>query len=242
MRGSELTPVTPFLGFYEPFCSLSHLVGAAAFLVLGVFLVRRTPGAGARVAVGVFVFTSVSLLSLSGVYHLLPEGPANEVLVRLDHAAIYGLIAGSFTPVLWFYFHGAWRWVPMALVWLAAATSITFKTIYFDDVPDAVGTASYLVFGWAGAILGVVMWRRRGFRVIALLLASGVTYSLGAILLGVDDRTLVPGLINLHEVWHLAVLAGLALHWAFVLRAVRESAAASAGADPEPGCEAGASA
>ena len=103
-------------GFSDPVSSLSHLAGAMVFALLSIILLQRGRGDFGRMAsLSVFAFSSVLLLSLSGVYHLLTPGTAGrEVLQRLDHAAIFVLIAGSFTPVHAILFRGAWRWGMLA--------------------------------------------------------------------------------------------------------------------------------
>src|SRR5215213_5458383 len=105
-------PLTPIPGFADPFSSLSHLLGAVVFLALGFVLIRRGAGNTARVvSLLIFILGSVLLLSVSGTYHLLdPTGTAREVMRRLDHAAIFVLIACSFTPPHVIMFRGAGRW------------------------------------------------------------------------------------------------------------------------------------
>ena len=88
----------------------------------------------------VFAFSCVLLLSISGVYHLLsPGGSGRYVLHRLDHAAIFILIAGSFTPVHAILFRGPWRWGMLAGVWTMAITGLTLKTVYFTSIPEWFG-------------------------------------------------------------------------------------------------------
>src|SRR5947209_1613726 len=102
-------------GFYEPFSSASHLLGAGVFLFLGLFLLRRGRGDRARVTyLAVYVFTGVFLLSMSGVYHMHARGgPARQILARLDHAGVFLLIAGTFTPAHGILFRGPLRWGPL---------------------------------------------------------------------------------------------------------------------------------
>jgi channel protein (hemolysin III family) len=108
-------------GFSDPVSSLSHLAGAVTFAILGAFLIARGRGAGSVISLAVFAFSCVLLLSLSGVYHLLSPGTAGRsVLLRLDHAAIFVLIAGSFTPVHVILLRDLWHWHLLAWIWLAA--------------------------------------------------------------------------------------------------------------------------
>ena len=86
--------------FHEPFSAASHLLGAVVFVALGYRLLRRGRGDRARLLfLGVYAASCVLLLSVSGVYHMTARGgPAHRVMERLDHSAIFVLIAGTFTP------------------------------------------------------------------------------------------------------------------------------------------------
>jgi channel protein (hemolysin III family) len=207
-------------GFHEPFSAMSHLGGALVFAVLGVFLLRRGRGDGRRILLlGVFAFTSVLLLSMSGVFHMLPEPSSRRaVLERLDHAAIFALIAGTHTPVQGLFFRGLARWGVLTFMWLVAATGITLFTIFHDSLPRGLGTTVFLMMGWTAGIAGFVVWRRYGTARVRLLVLGGVVYSIGAILLGMEWPTLVEGLIGPHEVWHVAVLVAMGMHWRVMFR------------------------
>jgi channel protein (hemolysin III family) len=206
-------------GFSEPFSSLSHLAGAVIFACLGVSLVRRGQGDGGRVvSLAVFAFSCVLLLSISGVYHLLsPSGVPRYVLHRLDHAAIFILIAGSFTPVHAILFRGAWRWGMLACVWAMAITAITLKTVYFTSMPEWLGLLLYLGLGWFGLVSGIALARRFGFRFILPLVWGALAYTLGALVDFLDWPDPFPAVFGAHELFHLAVLAGIAFHWQFIL-------------------------
>ncbi|MBA3482948.1 MAG: hemolysin III family protein [Pirellulales bacterium] len=210
--------LTAMPGFADPFSSLTHLLGAGVFFILGIFLIRRGAGNTARVcSLVIFVLGSVLLLSISGVYHLLdPGGEARQTLRILDHAAIFILIACSFTPPHIIMFRGPQRWGVLLLVWAFAVAAITLKCFYFREMPTAVGLGMYLGMGWIGLIGGVAMWRQRGFAFIAPIFWGGIAYSIGAIMEYMNWPTVLPGVIQPHEVFHVAVLIGLALHWSFI--------------------------
>ena len=204
-------------GFYEPFSAISHLLGALVFSILSVRLLRRGRGDWRRVAAfSVFAFSSVFLLSMSGVFHMLEEGStARAVLGRLDHAGIFALIAGTHTPIQALFFRGFARWGVLILMWLIAATGITLFSVFYQDLPRGLGVSVYLIMGWIAGGAGIVVWRRAGTASIRLLVLGGLVYSIGAILLGLGWPTIVPGLFGHHDLWHVAVLTALALHWRF---------------------------
>jgi channel protein (hemolysin III family) len=205
-------------GFSEPVSSLTHLAGAAVFAILSAFLIARGRGDARRViSLAVFALSCVLLLSLSGVYHLLSPGtPARGVLLRLDHAAIFVLIAGSFTPVHVILLRALWHWHLLAWIWLAAITGLVLKTVYFDATPQWLGLLMYLGLGWLGLISTIALARRSGVRFVLPLVWGALAYTVGAVAEFLRWPVLVAGIVGPHEVFHLAVLVGISFHWAFV--------------------------
>jgi channel protein (hemolysin III family) len=210
--------IYPIPGFSDPVSSLTHLGGAAVFAILSIGLLRRGWGnTGRVVALAVFAFSCVLLLAVSGVYHLLTPGYAGRaVMLRLDHAAIFGLIAGTFTPVYTILFRGLERWATLLFVWGVAAAGITLKTIFFTDVPEGLGVALYLGFGWVGLYSGTLLARRYGLRFIGPLAWGAAAYTIGAVLEFLYWPRLLDGVVGPHELFHLFVLAGTGCHWRFV--------------------------
>lgn len=206
----------------EPVSSATHLLGAALFLALTVWLLRRHGDSPARVtALLVFGVASVFLLSMSGVYHLLPVGgAARPILRQLDHSAIFVLISGTLTAVHLILFTGRWRWVMLAVAWTICTLGVVLKAVYFEQTPEWLGLGIYLLMGSLGLISTVQLWRLEGRRFVALLLAGGLTYTFGAVLEYLRVPVLLPGVVGPHEIFHLAVLAALGLHWGFVHHAL----------------------
>ncbi len=145
-----------------------------------------------------------------------PTGSARRVMKVIDHAAIFVLIASTFTPVHVILFWRWGRWGVLALVWGFAVTAISIKTIYFYTMPTELGLSLYLGMGWIGAYTGLSIWKRFGFRFMQPMLWGGVAYSIGAVMEFLHWPTLIPGVIQWHEVFHVAVLIGLGFHWAFI--------------------------
>ena len=205
-------------GFSDPVSSLSHLSAAVVFAILSVPLMSRGRGDALRVAsLAVFAFSCVLLLSLSGAYHLLSPGTAaREVLIRLDHAAIFVLIAGSFTPVHVILLRNRWQWHLLAWIWAAAIAGLVLKTVFFDSMPLWLGLLMYLGLGWLGLISTVAIALRSGARFILPLVWGALAYTGGAVVDFLDWPVLVAGAVGPHELFHLAVLAGISFHWAFI--------------------------
>jgi channel protein (hemolysin III family) len=208
-----------FPGIAQPVSSLTHLLGAGVFAALSFIVLRNARGRRGRfVALGIYTISCVMLLSMSGVYHMLPDGSARAVMARLDHAAIFVLIAGTFTPVLGILLTGTERWLPLVFIWTAAVAGVVFKTIYFTDFPEWAGLVFYLGMGWASIVPGIHLWRRYGPAYLQPLIWGGIAYSLGAVLEYLRWPVLIPGVIGSHEVFHLAVLVGISCHWYFMAR------------------------
>lgn len=217
-----MTETQSFLGFADPISSWTHLAGAVVFLVLAGHLWRRHGDTPSRLAaVLVFGASSVFLLAMSGVYHLLEEGGlARAVLRRLDHGGIFVLIAGSITAVHLVLFTGRWRWVMIAVAWILCTQGVVFKTVFFSEVPEWAGLGLYLLMGWLGLITTLRLWWLRGGRFVRLLLAGGVVYTVGAVVDFVGMPVLLPRWIGPHELFHVLVLVALGLHWGFVGQAL----------------------
>jgi len=215
-----VTAIYSIPGFSEPFSSMSHLLAAGLFALTGLFLVLRSRGSHGRLySIGIFVFSVVFLLSMSGVFHLLePGGEPRSILRRLDHAAIFTLIAGTFTPIHVLLFSGWRRWSVLAVVWIFAIAGISVKTIYFNELPEWVGLMLYLLMGWIGALSAVLIFHLHGERYLVPLMAGAVAYTVGAVLDFLRLPTLIDGVVGPHELFHIFVIIGISFHWLLIAR------------------------
>ncbi|MGD8572551.1 MAG: hemolysin III family protein [Gammaproteobacteria bacterium] len=211
-----------FLGFSDPVSSISHLLAAFVFLLIGVRVIYRHRVNTAFIAsMSIFVLAVIFTLSMSGVYHLLtPETPGREVMQRLDHAAIFFLIAATFTPVHVLLFKGFLRWGILLLIWSTAITGITLKSIFFNDINEWLGLTFYLGLGWVGAISGYFLFRRFGWVYLKPLMYGAIAYTIGAVLDYSTYPVLIERVIGPHEIFHLMVIVGIAMHWKFLVRIV----------------------
>lgn len=215
MENVEIYPVG---GIAEPVNCLTHLVGAGVFALLALSLMRRGRGNWGRVAVlGIFAYSAVFLLFVSGLFHLCPpDTNSRRVLWRLDHCAIFILIAGTFTPVHGILFRRAARWVPLAFIWFASMAGVALAAVFLDRSHQSFSLACYIGLGWMGTITGIAIWRHHGSSFVTPLVLGGAVYTLGAMLESLRWPTLIPGVLGPHEVWHVAVLLGIGLHWNFI--------------------------
>ena len=212
--------VYPILGFSDPVSSMTHLFSSPIFFAFGIVMLWKLRGNLDRtVSLFVFTFGVVFLLVMSGVFHLLTPGTSSRyVLQVLDHAAIFFLIAATFTPIHTLQFKGFMRWGILLLVWSTAITGITLKSIYFEEVPEILSLALYLGLGWLGALTGYMLYRRLGSKAILPLIYGAIAYTLGATLEFIHYPVLISGVIGPHELFHLAVLCGIGFHWQFTYR------------------------
>ena len=209
-------------GFNQPVSSMSHLVGAVVYLVLAIVILKRAwPSRVIFWNTFLFVFATVVLLSLSGVYHMFsPGGTPGQVMVRLDVAAIFFLIASTFTPIHGVLFSGWKRWGVLVPLWLIAITGITLRTIFFNSIPYWVGTAIFLAMGWIGLFSSILMWRYYRWEAVGPTLWGGIMYTIGAVGDSFAWPTIIPMVWGSHETFHFFVLAGLGFHWHLVSKIV----------------------
>ena len=194
--------------------SLSHGIGfllAVASLPILVQFSAQRGGTPSVVAASLFCATMILLYGVSTLYHALPAGRAKHWLNRLDHAAIYLFIAGSYMPYLLGVLRGPWGWTLFGIVWGAAALGVVAKL--FDRLRRPLwSTGLYLAMGWVALIAAVPLFERLAAPQLTWLVAGGVAYTLGAVVFHFDSK-----LRYGHFVWHLFVLAGTACHFVAAL-------------------------
>ena len=205
-------------GFCDPIASWTHLAGAAiAALGMLVMYARARSrgllrGASSVLFAGAVVFT----LLMSGIYHALDAHAGRAVMRRADHAAIWVLIAATFTPMIVHHFGGLRRAAFVTVVWVMSVLGIVLKTLYFESIPYWLGLSLYLSLGWFGVVIGVSVMQRFGFARVLPALAGGLVYTGGAALDLLRWPVLIPGYVGPHEVFHLLVLVAVSIHWGFI--------------------------
>ena len=162
-------------GISDPISSLSHLIAAGLACVAAIRLVRlANKNRGRRIALAVYAFCVVALLSVSGVYHSLRNGPARVVMQHADYLAIWFLIAGTFTAIHGVMCRGFWRRWMLTFVWLYVAAAVASQLIWFKCLTGSVGLLMYLVLGWAGLATVIKVGRHIGFRAMRPLWSAGL--------------------------------------------------------------------
>jgi hemolysin III len=193
--------------------SLTHGAGFVASVVgLPVLVIAAAAhgDAAQTVGCGVFAASLIALYSASTLYHALPPSRAKEIFRVLDHALIYVLIAGTYTPFTLGVLRGAWGWTLFGLVWGLAAVGIVFKTLRGLRYPRASALLC-VVMGWLAVAAIQPMVTRVPAAGLVWLVGGGLLYT-GGIAFYAWERQRYS-----HVVWHIFVLAGSVCHFFAVL-------------------------
>ncbi len=156
------------------------------------------------------------MLTVSGIYHLPSLFSRNRrILRRLDHATILVAIAGTYTGVIVLGMSGTTQAVLLVLVWLVAVTGIVLRMVWFDG-PVVLGAIVYLGTGWFLIVHPVAFLEALDGVQMALLVAGGLMYTVGAVLFAMRRPNPWPATFGYHEVWHVFVVAAALCHWVSV--------------------------
>ena len=184
-------------------------------IAFGVLLVLTASTGRERLAAAVFAGAMTGMFGVSALYHRpnWSAGP-RRWLRRLDHAMIYLLIAGTFTPFGLLVLVGAWQVTMLAIVWSGAAVAIFLKLIWIDS-PKWVAAVLGVALGWVG-VVAFPQLTSVGVGGLALLLTGGVLYTAGSIVYVLKRPDPVPLVFGYHEVFHALVIAAAACQYAAV--------------------------
>lgn len=201
----------------ERFSFASHLVGAVAAVAGLVLLALRAQGPLAVTSAVLYGASLVLLLGSSALHHAWhPASQAGRnALRRLDHIAIFGLIAGTYTPVALVGLGGGWGWSVFGVVWGLFALGAVKKALWLH-APRWVSVALYIAMGWTALVAIVPLVRRFPAEALLWMLAGGLFYTGGAVIYGTRRPDLFPRWLGFHGLWHVFVLAGAFAHWWFV--------------------------
>lgn len=199
---------------------VSHQYAFFVSLGCGIALVLAARGRAATVGAAVYAGAVSALLGTSALYHRVTWRPrVRRWMRRLDHAMIFVLIAGTYTPVALLALHGPIATAILWVVWGAALAGIVLKLVWID-APRWLIVALYVALGWVSvAVLGRLP-ATIGWLGVAGLATGGVLYTAGGVVYAARRPDPVPATFGYHEVFHALVLAALALHYAVVAFAV----------------------
>ena len=198
-----------------------HQYGFFAALVAGTFLVVGAPTPTAALGAAVYAASVCALFGVSALYHRITwTPPVRRWLRHLDHAVIFVLIAGTYTPVGLLVLEGPLAIWVLVVVWSGAAAGIALN-LGWRQAPGWVGVVVYVALGWVAVVALPQLLRQLGVVGTGLLVAGGLAYSAGALVYARRRPNPAPAVFGYHEIFHLLVVVGVALHFAAVTLAVR---------------------
>ncbi|MDX3239304.1 hemolysin III family protein [Streptomyces sp. ME03-5709C] len=184
-----------------------------AVLVAGVVLTAFAASTRGRIACAVFTLTACALFGVSALYHRGDWGPrASAVLRRLDHANIFLIIAGTYTPFTLLLLPDGKQELLLWLVWAGALAGIAFRVLWVG-APRWLYTPCYIALGWAAIFFLPDFLRHGGTAVLVLIIAGGLLYSVGAVVYGTKRPNPSPRFFGFHEVFHSFTLAAFIIHY-----------------------------
>jgi hemolysin III len=208
-----LSEGTPPLRVKPRLRGVSHQYAFGVAAAAGAALVAFAPAGEPRVAAAVYALSLCAMLGTSALYHRVDWSPARARLMRrLDHAMIFVLIAGTYTPfALLVLSEGFGRWI-LAVAWGGALAGVGL-TVAWIDAPRWLTAAAYVALGWVAVAAFPQIVDRAGVAGAALLGVGGLLYTAGAVVYARQRPDPVPAVFGFHEVFHVFVLAAAAAHY-----------------------------
>lgn len=189
-----------------------HAVTFPLAVTAGATLAVLAHSARATVALAVFTVCAGLLFGVSALYHRGTwSAPARAVLRRLDHANIFLLIAGTYTPLGLLLLHGRAEITLLSLVWGGALVGVLFRVLWLG-APRWMYVPVYLGIGWGAAWFIPGFLDRGGAAVVTLVVVGGLLYSVGAVVYGLRRPDVAPRVFGFHEVFHSLTVLGFASH------------------------------
>ena len=190
-----------------------HEVAFFVALAAGALLVAYADGGRRSAVAAVFAGSVAMMLGASALYHRVAWSPrVRPWMRRLDHAGIYLLIAGTYTPVGVLTVQGATRPVVLGVVWTGAAAAIVLKLVWLQS-PRWLSAAVGLGLGWIAVLAIPQVATHAGYAAVALLAAGGVAYTCGAVVYARRRPDPVPAIFGYHEVFHALTIVAVACQY-----------------------------
>lgn len=194
-------------------------IHAATFpvaIAAGIVLIALANGALAKWASAVFMLTSMVLFGVSALYHRINWSPhVKQVFRRLDHANIFLLIAGTYTPIALLALPLNKGIVLLLCVWAGALLGIGFR-VFWITAPRWLYVPLYVLLGWA-AMMYIVDIAAANVAALVLVVVGGVLYTLGAVAYALKRPNPVPGVFGFHEIFHSLTVLAFLCHWTAAL-------------------------
>lgn len=208
----------------EPINGFTHLAGAIlSFIGLLALVIKTTlnnPSTLALTAVIIFGLSMILLYAASATYHLVVSSDkVISFLRRLDHAMIFVLIAGSYTPFCLIALNGPTGWTLFGIIFAAAVAGVCFKLIWFN-CPRWISTLIYVAMGWISIFLMAPLNKALSSQGLALLVGGGIFYTIGALIYATKPKFLKSKYLGFHEIFHIFIMLGTLTHFLCVFKFV----------------------
>ena len=195
--------------------TISHLAGSCFALLGSALLIAQAGATGDPwriVGLSIYCASLVTLFVASTAHHGLDRGQrVNDLLRTLDYTSVFGLIAGTVTPIVLVLERTVAGWAVLGTVWGIAALGIAARSVW-TDLPKWVTNTLYIVLGWMPVVL-VLTGLTLPLGALLLMAVGGVLYSVGFVIFIIERPNPVPGVFGFHEIWHLLVMAAAGLHF-----------------------------
>ncbi|MEI6454423.1 MAG: hemolysin III family protein [Actinomycetes bacterium] len=193
-----------------------HLFGLVASLIAGPILIAQAHNATQALGLSIYTLSLVVLFGTSSTFHRVKWKPrARRIMRRLDHSAIFILIAGTYTGVAMVSLQGWALYLVLGLAWGGTVVGIVVRQV-FIDAPKWVNAIPYVVVGWSAlAVMGPLITALGGWG-FALLLLGGLAYTAGALVYALKRPDPFPRVFGYHEVFHALTLVGAGLHYVVI--------------------------
>ena len=206
----------PGVGAKPRLRGVSHEVAFYVTIALAVLIGLKAEGAAGISGAVVFGVSVAAMFGTSALYHRRTwSPPARRWMRRMDHAMIYTLIAGTYTPFALLVLDGYWKIAVLAVVWSGAGIAILLKMVWVD-APKWLAAVFGISLGWVGVIVAPQLFGGIGLAGALLLIAGGVAYTVGAIIYARRRPDPFPTIFGYHEIFHALVIAAVALQYAVV--------------------------
>lgn len=197
---------------------LIHAATLPIAMTLGTILIMLSLDHGwvAIASSSVYVASSLALFGVSATYHRFGWGPrAQSILRRLDHANIFFLIAGTYTPIALLALPWPQSIILLSVVWSGAILGIIFRVVWVN-APRWMYVPLYILLGWA-AVMYLPELLSASVAMVVLVLVGGILYTLGAVVYGLKKPNPLPEHFGFHEIFHSLTVLAFICHWVAVL-------------------------
>jgi len=211
----------------ELFNFYSHLFGMIVAIIGTIFLLSVASSSISMIIVAAIYGLSISFLLLaSSLYHFFKKQD-NELSFwrKMDRLAIFFMIAGSYTPVCYFFLDDSWRLPMISVQWGLVAFGL-ISQIFFPRAPRMIYAVIFLIMGWLVVLPMNQILESMSTVQFYLLFIGGVSFSCGAIFYAIKKPLLFPGIFSFHELFHVMVLIGAGCHYALIYSAFSAAAVA----------------